>query len=133
VQQREHWIFDGQFKFTAGANFQNATEAGSTINLNQNGFPTIGFIKHMDVVTFAPLGEMRLNESYQLTKNASITVGYTGILMSGIGRASRRIDYTLNNVTGVGGTVGQDLGIINGAKNDHVFINGVNVGFQINR
>jgi hypothetical protein len=133
VQQREHWIFDGQFKFTAGANFQNATETGSTINQNLQGFPNIGFINHLNVVTFAPLGELRLNESYQLTKNASITVGYSGILMSGIGRASRRIDYTLNNVTGLGSTAGQDLGIINGAKNDHVFINGVNFGFQINR
>jgi hypothetical protein len=132
VNQREHWIFDGQFKFTAGANFANATEFGTTINTNVPPAPTTSFITHLDTITFAPLGELRLNESYQLTKNASITFGYTGLLMSGISRASRRIDYTLRNVA-IGGTTGQDLGIINGAKNDHFFANGVNFGFQINR
>ncbi len=133
VAQREHWIFDGQFKFMTAANFANATEFGSTIDTNVAPLPRTSFINHLNTVTFAPLGELRLNESYQLTKNASITCGYTGILMTGISRASRRVDYTLRNVDAGAPATGLDLGIINGAKNDHFFANGVNVGFQINR
>jgi hypothetical protein len=119
--KRDRWTFDTQLRFMAGANFENASEYGSLVNTNT--FPPMTTFNHTDhSVEFAPVGELRVNAIFQVSKAISLKVGYTALAMTGIGRASRRIDY-----------VEPDLGIINGAKNDHLFANGVTFGFEVNR
>ena len=67
------------------------------------------------------MGELRVDAIYRVTHNVNIEVGYTGLLMSGVGRASQRLQYTIPN-----------MDIVNGADKQHVFINGVNFGFNVN-
>jgi hypothetical protein len=72
--------------------------------------------------TFSPVGELRVNVNYQLTKAVAIQAGYNAILGGGISRASRRIDYVL-----------PALQINNFNKNDVFFTNGINLGITFNR
>jgi hypothetical protein len=120
--QRGRWIFDAEARFMPGANFQNASLYGSLININPLPEPITSFDGKLDTVQFAPVGEVRFESSVKITDAISLKVGYSALAMTGIGRASRRIDYTLPN-----------MGIINGAKNDHLVANGVTFGFEINR
>jgi hypothetical protein len=120
--KRERWTFDTQFRFMAGANFQNAYEVGSLTNTNVTPLP-INTFNHTDhSIEFAPVGELRLDAIFQVSKAFSLKVGYTALAMTGISRASRRIEYTE-----------PDMGIVDGAKNDHFFASGVNFGFEFNR
>lgn len=141
TKQVQHWTLSADFRALFGANFQNATEQGAigqgyTIQIVRadtganiggptqvgiNGQPLNAFSNAMHNVTFAPLGELRMDAIYQLTKNAYIEVGYTGILASGIGRASNRLAYVAPN-----------MGIVDGADKQHTYINGVNFGFNVN-
>ncbi len=72
--------------------------------------------------TFAPVGELRANVSYQLTKAISVQAGYNFLLGGGISRGSRRIEYTL-----------PALRILDNNKHDAWFVNGLNVGVTVNR
>ena len=70
---------------------------------------------------FSPLGEIRFNATYEITRSFGVRVGYTAMYTGNIARGPNNIDYTLIN-----------MGIL---PNNHqnVFINGINVGFQYNR
>jgi hypothetical protein len=118
-----------------GANFQNATSwgfsgsgnetvfaAGGTVTNGTPGEPLRTFQGASDSVVFAPLGELRLDAAYKVTQNVSLKVGYTALLVTGIGRAANRIEYNSPN-----------LGISSGANSEHFFANGVSFGFEINR
>jgi hypothetical protein len=72
--------------------------------------------------TFAPLGELRFETQFQLTRMASLRMGYTGLVSGGMGHASRRVDYSLPNI-----------GVLDRHKNEAFIINGFNVGFELNR
>jgi hypothetical protein len=72
--------------------------------------------------TFAPLGELRFETHFQLTRMASLRMGYTGLVTGGVGHASRRIDYTI-----------PDIRVLQGHKNEAFIVNGFNVGFELNR
>ena len=81
----------------------------------------VNFMQSLTAQQFSPLGELRINTTYELTKAVGIRVGYTGMYTGNIGRASNNINYVLPS-----------MGIL---PNNHqnVFINGLNVGFEINR
>ena len=49
-------------------------------------------------------------------------MGYNGIVAGGMGRASRRVDYTLPNI-----------GVLDKHKNEAFIVNGFNFGFELNR
>jgi hypothetical protein len=140
--EREHWTFSADFRALLGFNFQNeymsgATSAGYTTHIIRldNGATIPGTTVQVGVlnsalftfnsaghnVTFSPLGEARFDAIYKVSKNVSLEVGYTGLLVSGISRASDRIVYTVPNMS-----------IAQGADKQHVYINGVNVGFNVN-
>lgn len=132
----DRWTFGSQFRAVAGANFENAamygwtggpihdviTGAGIDELFGTPNTPSNQFFSKSNRVEFAPLGELRLNFAYKVTQNVSLTAGYTAIFMTGIGRASQRIEYTL-----------PDVSIINGAERQSFFADGVNFGFEINR
>jgi hypothetical protein len=141
--ERERWTVSADFRGLLGANFQNehmsgALSSGYTTQIIRNdtgavipgttqiigtlGSALFNFNSANHNVTFTPLGEARFDATYKVTKNVSIEAGYTAILAAGISRASDRIIYTAPN-----------MGILaNGADKQHVFINGVNVGFNVN-
>ncbi len=118
----------------AAANFQNTHQTTSLGNntipnaiLTTLPFPVIfqglGSQSSEFATTFAPVGEIRVNVSYQATRSVGLKVGYTGLVMGGISRASNRVDYS-----------GPDLiSILPGNNNQIFFANGVNFGVEINR
>ena len=92
-------------------------------NTNPTIIPT-GSKSTTNATTFTPLGEIRLQTSYQLTKSFAIKAGYNAILAHGITRASNRVDY-----------VYPYMGIKDGNehRNQTLFINGLNFGLEFNR
>ncbi|HEX3996931.1 MAG TPA: BBP7 family outer membrane beta-barrel protein [Pirellulales bacterium] len=130
-------VIGADLRAMIGANFQEATlfgysGSGSTDVVTGVGAQTVGigipnqpldtFHGTKDNVTFAPLGELRLNAQYKVTSNVSLTAGYTALLVTGVGRAANRLEYVL-----------PDSGISNGADKEHFFANGINVGIEVNR
>ncbi len=81
----------------------------------------LNFMQSLTQQQFSPLGEIRFNATYEVTRSFGIRVGYTGMYTGNIARGSNNIDYILPS-----------MGIF---PNNHqnVFINGLNVGFQFNR
>jgi hypothetical protein len=116
--KRGRWTFDSQVRFMAGANFEDSNEYGA---MATGTFPLHNFYKSANNVEFAPVGEFRVDATYQLSKSFALKVGYTAIAMTGIGRSSQRIDYQE-----------PDLGIIDGNTRDHLFANGLTFGFEFN-
>ncbi|HWB08974.1 MAG TPA: BBP7 family outer membrane beta-barrel protein [Pirellulales bacterium] len=71
---------------------------------------------------FSPIGELRLNMTYQIFRNVQATVGWTGLVMGGIARSSSTVSYTL-----------PDMGILNSGNRQVLFVQGLNFGININR
>lgn len=134
-RQRQKWVTSLEARFMAAANFQNthqSTVLGNNLIPNIASFPSLfspvffqgmGTNSSYFATTFAPVGELRVNVSYQATRSVGLKVGYTGMIMGGIGRASNRVDYS-----------GPELiSIVNGNNNQVFFANGINFGVEINR
>lgn len=131
---KERWDIDTSFRALFGANFENASMYGwtggpiinqitgvSTTTIGATNTPSNQFFSKSNRVEFAPVGEFRINLDYKITQNIKLTAGFTGMIMTGIGRGSQRIVYTL-----------PDLQILNGATSQHFFADGVNVGIEFN-
>jgi hypothetical protein len=73
---------------------------------------------------FSPIVELRLEGRYQITRAISFHAGWTGFWADNIARANALINYTVP-------TMGIDLSS-NRNKQD-LFINGLTIGFDINR
>jgi hypothetical protein len=137
--EKDRLTVDTSFRALFGANFENAamygwtggpvhdtvTELPSTVIVNLGsgtaGDPSNNFFSKSNRVEFAPLGEFRFNAEYKVTRNVSLVGGFTGMLVSGIGRASQRIVYQI-----------PDLQILNGAERQHFFADGVTFGVEVN-
>ncbi len=68
---------------------------------------------------FSPTIELRANFSYQITRALAVKLGYTGIFVDNISRASQVTRYYL-----------PDMGLRDGGK-QNIYINGVNFGFDV--
>jgi hypothetical protein len=68
---------------------------------------------------FSPLAELRAEASYQITTALAAKLGYTAIYVDSISRASQVTRYYL-----------PDMGLLDGGK-QNIFINGVNLGFDV--
>jgi hypothetical protein len=136
-RQRQKWITSLETRFMAAANFQTVnqrTVLGNNVLPNtadalDSGlffpviFQGIGSNYSTFATTFAPVGELRVNVSYQVTRSVGLKVGYTGIVAGGITRASNRVDYSGPNL----------ISILDGNNNQLFYANGVNFGVEINR
>ena len=71
---------------------------------------------------FSPIVELRLEGRYQITQALSFHAGWTGMWIDNIARASSVIEYTIPT-----------LGFDTSQNRENLFINGVTVGFDINR
>jgi hypothetical protein len=87
-----------------------------------NNFHPIGAANSKSTVVFAPLGELRLNSSYELTRNVALRFGYNFMAVNGINRGVGRTDYTLPN-----------LGILPGGEHQSLIVHGLNFGVEYNR
>jgi hypothetical protein len=117
------WRTGFELRGIAGANFENVRLNGNYVSFAP--FPDVRSSQFDDAetnTTFAGGGELRLDVSYQLSKAVALRMGYTGIYLGGIGRASRRVDYTLPNMM-----------ISQANQSEGFYINGFNFGVEINR
>ena len=130
-RKRERWVTSVAARFLAAANFQNLhLKANFGTNLNANlavtsaltRFRGLGLENHLYTTTFAPVGEIRVNVGYNVTRAVTIQAGYTGLVVGDISRASNSINYDSPNLVGI-------------RLNDNqlFFANGINFGVTINR
>jgi hypothetical protein len=71
---------------------------------------------------FTPLIELRVEGRYQITRSLSFHAGWTGFWMDNIARANALIDYSL-----------PAMGINMADNKQNLFMNGLTIGFDINR
>ncbi len=126
---RERWKFGLEGRFLAGANIQNLVqegEFGSNLGGNAVGTPfnlrAQSFTNDRHDLTFAPVGDFRVETSYTVTQAIALRLGYTFQAIGGISRAANRIDYAFPH-----------LGFTDNHMNDFVIANGVDFGIEINR
>jgi hypothetical protein len=130
ARSRGRWTVSAEGRFLAAASFQQVRLRGSYATLAAPGGPRGAFqnltSSHFDDAQtdeqFAPVGELRLETQLKLTRALSLRMGYNGLVVGGISRASRRIDYTL-----------PELSILDDRKNESFIVNGFNFGFELNR
>jgi hypothetical protein len=132
-RQRQRWVTSVAARFVAAANFQNLqlkSRIGSITNINQGAinsnmlttFRGLGSDIQEYATTFSPMGELRVNFGYNVTRSVSLTVGYTGIIVGNISRASNSINYDAVNLIGIK------------QNTDQLFwTNGLDFGVAINR
>ena len=71
---------------------------------------------------WSPAAELRVAIKYNVTRSMALSVGWTGMWMDGIGRASNAVLYRVPN-----------MGITLDRNNQDLFINGVTAGVEFNR
>ena len=133
-RQTGRWVLSIEPRFMAAANFQNALlkmragvdrveNRGITDSNIVSGWRGLGSNTHQYSTTFSPVGELRVNASYQFTSNIGIKVGYTGMYVGNISRASNRLNYDGPNL----------IDILNGNFHQTFFVNGLSFGVEVNR
>jgi hypothetical protein len=141
ARTRGRWTVSAEGRFTAGVNFQQACVEGSYATNEPNDFRQ-NFATGVPAIVeaslpnlkarwfdetemdseFAPMGELRFETQFLVTRYISLRMGYEGLVAGGTGRASRRIDWSLPTI-----------GVLDGRKNEAFIVNGFNFGFEINR
>ena len=138
IKQWGRFSLSTEGRFMAGVNNQDIRQYGelaseltgtsdnSPANTGVNGLPLLmhatAFASSEHLTEFTPLIEFRVEGHVQLTRLLSLKAGWTGIFMDGIARASDMVEYTVPS-----------MGILPGNNNLPVFIQGVNVGLELNR
>lgn len=118
------WRFAAEGRFAPSVNFQSV-HLTSTLGGATPGFGLTFQNSGIDTMTayeFSPVGEVRLNWSYQLTRAISVRAGYSALYVGGLARPSNMIDYVIPN-----------LKLIKQDYLDDAFMQGINVGFEVNR
>lgn len=137
-KQSGRWVTSLEGRFLAAANFQNVQQQATLGDqIDQLMAPLVGTVgsiipsfmfpmatKHSaNATTFSPVGELRVNVALQATSNVALKVGYTGMVIGNVTRASNRVSYD-----------GPDLiGITDGGEHQLFFANGINFGVEVNR
>jgi hypothetical protein len=135
-KKQGRWTFSTEGRFMAGLNCQNlAQQVDMGPNLrpgvNANGTYTPFQPTVMSHTTsthivyareFSPLLELRLEGKYQITRAIEFNAGWTGWWVDGIARASSVVDYTVPS-----------MGIDLSGNREGVFVNGLTIGFTVNR
>ena len=135
-KKRGRWMLSTEGRFFAGLNAQNIHQIGQiasnlTSGQTDSGTPYLlqptSFNHNEYIREFTPGIELRIEARYQITRSISFRAGWTGMWMDGIARASNLVDYTLD------GNNGAYLGILRDQNRQDVFVNGLTIGFDVNR
>jgi hypothetical protein len=149
-KKQGRWMFSTEGRFMAGVNCQNVSQQvdmGPKLNpgartriLYQTIAPFLPYsaqyyqpfqpltMAHTTAThgeyaqEWSPLIEMRVEGRYQITRAISFHAGWTGWWIDGIARASSLVKYHL-----------PDMGIDMLENREGVFVNGLTLGFDVNR
>ena len=133
-KKRGRWMLSSEGRFMAGLNCQNVHQTVNIgPNLNSGGVDdsTIYTPSVMGPTSathdayarvFTPLVELRLEGRYQITRSISFHAGWSGFWMNNVARANAVINYTVPS-----------MGIDLSDNKQDVFLNGLTIGFDINR
>ncbi len=125
------WSVRTQGRFMAALNVRDASLEGTMGSLlqplrvnNPLYFNPTSFAQYDSDIQFSPLGEIRLDAVFHVTKKFAVNVGYTGTYATNIGYGDNMVAYTLPSLT---------LRQLADLDTQHFFSNGINFGFEINR
>lgn len=133
------WTWSTEGRFFAGFNSQNIRQRGTLGSnldpqlIESTDPPLPMAIRNMSPTTFnhtrhfrewSPAAELRVDLRYQLTRAVSARVGWTGMWIDGIARASNLIDYSIGQDSAMG---------ITGNNNQDLFMHALSVGIELNR
>jgi hypothetical protein len=127
------FAISAESRFTAGINAQSVVQdglIGRGLIAGQNAPPAptllnaTSFDNSTHFIEFSPIIEFRVEAHMQLTNVISLKAGYTGIFVNNVARAADMVDYTVPN-----------MGITRNLEGNlqNVYIQGLNLGFEINR
>lgn len=125
-RQRQRWNINAQGRFVLGinnSNWEQLANFGSDLvpggkNKPLFAVPTISHHTRSEN-EFAPLGELRVESSYQVTGNISLRLGYTATYIGHLRRAANQVHYVMPTI-----------GLKDGGTQD-IFYNGINFGFDV--
>lgn len=136
-RRQNRWTWSVESRFFAGYNSQSINQSAILgTNLTPTAPPTPGTpVKLTSTVrsesehnldAWSPIGELRIDLDYQLTRAVTFRVGWSGIWLGGIARPSNMMDYALHSD-------GSIMGILDENNRQDVFLNGLTVGVAVNR
>jgi hypothetical protein len=147
VVKAGRWSLGSNGRFFAGFNSQNIDQQGTLGSRLDEPYP--GTITAAPVPTpvrapwvpetmtpttfthgrhfseWSPAIELRLDLKYQVTRAISLNAGWTALWMDGIARSVNVTDYRISTTNA--------MGIIDAHNRQDVFMNGFNVGVEVNR
>jgi len=137
----DHWTWEAQGGFLAGYNRQDITQngvlaeqadsptsqyfhgtVGNPLYLTTTSFQNSAFLNE-----FTPVADFSGNIKYAITRSVSVRVGYSFLWAANIARPVDMVNYE------IGTGPGQKMGIITANNRQDVFIQGWNVGVEMNR
>jgi hypothetical protein len=152
-KKQGRWTFSTEGRFMAGLNCQNISQQvdmGPSLNPGPKSLvtttplpfpfgPTYSYpyvyvpfqpttmshtsSTHVEYAReFSPAFELRVEGRYQVTRAISFHAGWTGMWMDGIARANALVDYTV-----------PAMGIDMTDNRQSIFVNGLTLGFDVNR
>lgn len=125
-RQISRWNVGVDSRFVFGYNVQNQSQYGAIgEDLNPGAVDSpiyaqphaVSYARQQN--NFSPMVELRAEASYQITRALAARVGYTGIFVDNITRASQTVNWYI-----------PDLGIKRGGEQE-IYINGVDFGFDV--
>jgi hypothetical protein len=129
------WTLSGEARFAPSVNFQSVRLRSSVASHNARvnagffaGQTTTGLAfqnagnDSLHAYEFSPVGELRLNLHFQLTRAIALRGGWSATYIDGLARPSNMVRYIIPNPL-----------IIKSNNYDNTFMQGINVGIEINR
>jgi hypothetical protein len=135
-KKQGRWTFNTESRFFAGINMQNISQQadiGPGLNpgpSSDGSYPPFvpQTMSHTTAshytyaCEFSPAIELRLEGRYQITRAISFHAGWTGMWMDGVARASSLVYYQV-----------PAMGIDMTDNRQSIFVNGLSLGFDVNR
>lgn len=121
------WRLELEGRGLFAANFLSIRQNGEIGSLVEPGLPLqpngLGPTRSFHVLNdeeFSPVGEFRAEAALQLTRDVALNVGWTGLFVGGLSRASNSVNYSL-----------PDYGIVK--NKEEAIIQGITFGLEVNR
>jgi len=132
-KNHKRWVIGVEGRFLAGFNNQSLKQigrvgsemsppggVGEPLSLGPTDFNNIAYEEE-----FSPTGELRIHFAWRWTNNVAFRVGWSGLVIGNIARASCVNDYDLGPSS--------TMGLAANRNKQIVFLNGLIFGFEINR